>query len=58
MPDPLQEQDAEAFAERLAADQVPPIRAIRTHLHVGQSRAQRIRGYLAELNAAWPYGPG
>ena len=50
--DPLQEQAAQVFAEQLAADEVPSIRAIRTQLHVGQPRAQRIRGYLAALNAA------
>jgi hypothetical protein len=35
------------FAELLAADQVPSIRVIRAHLHVGQPRAQRLREYLA-----------
>lgn len=50
--DPLQEQAVETFAEQLAADQVPSIRAICTQLHVGQPRAQRIREYLAALNAA------
>jgi hypothetical protein len=49
---PLQEQAAEVFAGQLAADRVPSIRAIGTQLHVGQPRAQRIRGYLAALNAA------
>jgi hypothetical protein len=50
--DPRQEQAVEVFAEQLAADRVPSIRAIRTQLHVGQPCAQRIRGYLAALNAA------
>ena len=50
--DPLQEQAAQVFAEQLAADKVPSIRAIRTQLHVGQPRAQRIRGHLAALNVA------
>ena len=45
--DPLREQAAELFAEQLAADRVPSIRAIRAQLHVGQPRAQRLRGYLA-----------
>jgi Protein of unknown function (DUF2637) len=45
--DPLQEAAAEVFAEQLAADRIPSIRAIRAQLHVGQSRAQRLRDYLA-----------
>jgi hypothetical protein len=45
--DPLQEQAAELFADQLAADRVPSIRAIRAQLHVGQPRAQRLRDYLA-----------
>jgi hypothetical protein len=45
--DPLQEEAAELFAERLAADRVPSVRAIRAQLHVGQPRAQRLRDYLA-----------
>ena len=45
--DPLQEQAAEVFAEQLAADRVPSVRAIRASLHVGQPRAQRLRDYLA-----------
>jgi Protein of unknown function (DUF2637) len=48
--DPLQEQAVRVFAEQLAADRVPSIRAIRAQLHVGQPRAQRIRGHLAALN--------
>jgi Protein of unknown function (DUF2637) len=47
IPDPLQEQAAEVFAEQLAADRVPSVRAIRAQLHVGQPRAQRLRDYLA-----------
>jgi hypothetical protein len=35
------------FAEQLAADRVPSVRAIRASLHVGQPRAQRLRDYLA-----------
>jgi hypothetical protein len=49
---PLQEQAARVAAERVAADRVPSVRAIRAQLHVGQPPAQRIRGYLAALNAA------
>lgn len=45
--DPLQEQAAELFAGQLAADRVPSVRAIRAELHVGQTRAQRLRDYLA-----------
>jgi Protein of unknown function (DUF2637) len=43
IPDPLGEQAAEIFADHLAADRVPSIRAIRAQLHVGQPRAQRLR---------------
>jgi hypothetical protein len=45
--DPLQEQAVEVFADQLAEDRVPSVRAIRTQLHVGQPRAQRLRDYLA-----------
>ncbi len=45
--DPLQERAAEFFAEQLARDRVPSVRAIRAQLHVGQPRAQRLRDYLA-----------
>jgi hypothetical protein len=45
--DPLQEQAAEVFAEQLAVDRVPSVRAIRASLHVGQPRAQRLRDCLA-----------
>jgi hypothetical protein len=38
---------AEVFAEQLAADRIPSIRAIRAQLHVGQLRAQHLREYLA-----------
>ena len=50
--DPLQEQAVELFAEELAADRIPSVRAIRAHLHVGQPRAQRVRDYLAGLAEA------
>jgi hypothetical protein len=45
--DPLGEQAAVVFAAELAADRVPSVRAIRSALHVGQPRAQRLREYLA-----------
>jgi hypothetical protein len=45
--DPLWEDAVEAFADQLAADHVPSVRAIRSQLHVGQPRAQRLRDYLA-----------
>jgi hypothetical protein len=51
--DPLGERAAVVFADDLAADRVPSIRAIRAALHVGQARAQRLRRYLstvAEIN--------
>jgi hypothetical protein len=47
IPDPLGEQAVEIFADQLAVDRVQSIRAIRTQLHVGQPRAQRLRNYLA-----------
>jgi Protein of unknown function (DUF2637) len=47
IPDPLHEQAAEVFADELAADRVPSVRAISARLHVGQPRAQRLREYLA-----------
>jgi hypothetical protein len=45
--DPLQQRTAEVFADQLAADRLPSVRAIRAQLHVGQPRAQRLRDYLA-----------
>jgi hypothetical protein len=45
--DPLGERAAVVFAADLAADRLPSVRAIRAALHVGQPRAQRLRGYLA-----------
>ena len=50
--DPLGERAAVVFAAELAADRVPSIRAA---LHVGQPRAQRLRGYLAAV-AGTPRG--
>jgi hypothetical protein len=47
--DPLQERAAEVFADQLSTEQVPSIRAIRGHLHIGQPRAQRVRAYLTDL---------
>ena len=47
--DPLQERAAQLFADHLAEDRVPSVRTIRAQLHVGQSRAQRLRDYLAAL---------
>jgi hypothetical protein len=54
IPDPLQEQVAEVFVGQLAADRVPSIRA---QLHVGQSRAQRLRDYLAARAAGSAENP-
>jgi hypothetical protein len=48
--DPLQEHAAEVFADQLAADRVPSVRAIRAQLRVGQPRAQR-------LVTSWPQAP-
>ena len=54
IPDPLQQEAAVVFADHLAADRVPSIRAIRTQLHVGQPRAQRLREYLTTREAENP----
>ncbi len=56
--DPLQEPAAELFAEQLAADRIPSIRAIRAQLHVGQPRAQRVRDYLAAAPQVRQANPG
>jgi hypothetical protein len=45
--DPLEEEAAVVFAEELAADRVPSVRAIRSAPHVGQPRALWLREYLA-----------
>lgn len=50
--DPLHEEAVHVFAGDLRAARVPSVRAIRARLHVGQPRAQRIRGYLAAINGA------
>lgn len=47
--DPLNEQATQLFADELAAACVPSIRVIRSRLHVGQPRAQRIRTHLIAL---------
>lgn len=47
--DPLRAQAAEAFAGDVAAGRVPSVRMIRARLHIGQSRAQRVRAYLTAL---------
>jgi hypothetical protein len=47
--DPLGQRAAAVFSAELAADRVPSIRTIRTELHVGQPRAQRLRRYLATV---------
>jgi hypothetical protein len=47
IPGPLCEEAVQAFADQLATDRVPSIRAIRSRLHVGQPRAQRLADYLA-----------
>jgi hypothetical protein len=51
IPDPLQAQAAQEFADDLAVGHMPSIRVIRTRLHVGQPRAQLVRAYLATLAA-------
>lgn len=43
----MRAQAAELLAGQLAADRVPPVRAIRAQLHVGQPRAQRLPDYRA-----------
>ena len=45
--DSLQVQAARVFADDLATDQIPSVRAIRAALRVGQPRAQRLREFLA-----------
>jgi hypothetical protein len=47
--DPLEEEAARVFADDLAADHVPSIRAIRAQLHVGQTRAQRVRTHMVAV---------
>lgn len=50
--DPLYVQAADTFAADVTAGSVPSIRAIRSALRVGQSRAQQIQTYLAALAEA------
>jgi hypothetical protein len=49
VPDVLQAQAAEEFADDVTAGRMPSIRAIRARLHVGQPRAYVVRAYLATL---------
>jgi hypothetical protein len=49
--DPLGRRAVVVFAAELEAARVPSIRAIRAALRVGELRAQRLRGYLADLVA-------
>jgi hypothetical protein len=51
MPDQLRVQAESTFSDDLAAGRVPSIRAIRSRMHVGQSRAQLIRGHLASVGS-------
>jgi len=44
---------AELFAEQLAVERVPSVRAIRVPLHVGQFWAQRLWDYLVTGAAGW-----
>jgi hypothetical protein len=49
LPRTLQVRAAEEFADVVTAGRLPPIRAIRASLHVGQPRAQLVRAYLDTL---------
>jgi Protein of unknown function (DUF2637) len=49
MPDALRTRAFEEFAEDITSGRMPSIRTIRERLHVGQSRAQLVRAYLATL---------
>jgi len=48
--DPLEALAAEESAGEVAVRRVPSVRTIRTRLHVGQPRAQRVRAYLTVLS--------
>ena len=50
VPDTLQVQAVEEFADDVTAGRMPSIRAIRARLHVAQPRAQLVRAYLATLS--------
>ena len=54
MPDTLQAQAAEEFAADVTAGCMPSTRVIRARLHLGQSRAQLVRAYLATLSDVEP----
>lgn len=47
--DPICRQAVEIFADQLAEGRLPSVRLIRAQLHLGQSRAQRVRSYLNVL---------
>ena len=47
--DPLHARAAEEFADDVAADRRPSIRAIRARLHAGQLRAQQVQVHLGIL---------
>lgn len=49
IPDALQAQASEEFADDVTAGHLPSIRTIRARLHVGQPRAQLVRAYLGAL---------
>jgi hypothetical protein len=49
VPDVLQAQATQAFADDVTAGRMPSIRAIRVTLHVGQPRAYLLRAYLDTL---------
>ena len=51
LPDQLWVQAASTFADEITAGQVPSIRAIRSRMKVGQSRAQQIRCHLVALGS-------
>jgi hypothetical protein len=51
MPQALQAQATEEFADDVTTGHQPSIRVIRARLHVGQPRAQLVRAYLATLAA-------
>jgi Protein of unknown function (DUF2637) len=50
VPEVVRVQAGKAFADELSAGEVPSIRLIRSRMHVGQARAQQIRGYLAAVD--------
>jgi len=51
VPDALQVQAVEEFADDVAGGRMPSIRTIRARLHVGQPRAQVVPAYLSTLAA-------